>query len=170
MHGLCVVCASTLNRGEGYDGDRVSYDCPLCGRFVLSGTAEATIPGKTTEDRDKGTLLSYTIRKMQHGGRIPYLDSRIADQIMATTRFPSPLEQANDLILWLGQNIRGPGENVELKSHTHRTLIGATSPEGFKFVIDYLVKSDLVGGEVSMAVDGSRGSATITLAFKGWEK
>lgn len=169
MHGLCVVCASTLNRSEEYDGDRIGYDCPLCGQFVLSGTAEAVIPGKI-EDRDESTLLSYAIKKMQRGGRIPYLDSRVVDQIMATTKFPTPPEQANDLILWLGQNIRGPGENVELRSHAHRTLIGAKSPEGFKFVIDYLVKSDLADGVLTTAVGGRVISATLTLTFKGWER
>lgn len=170
MHGHCVVCASTLNSREETNGLRIKYDCPLCGRFVLSGTLEATIPSITTADRDKGTLLSYAIRKMQHSGRIPFLDSYVVDQIMATTKLPTPLEQANELILWLGKNIKGPGENVELASYAHRTIIGAKSPAGFKFVIDYLKITDLADCVITTAVGGSVVIAAITLTFKGWER
>jgi hypothetical protein len=170
MHGLCVICASTLNRGEEHDGDRIGYDCPLCGRYVLSGTAEAVLLGKT-ENIDESTLLSFAIRKMQRGGRVPVLDSRVVEQIMITTKLPSPAEQADELIQWLGKNIKGPGESIELRSHAHRTIIGAKSPEGFRFVIDHLEKSGLLDRlNLAAGVGGSVFVVTITLTFKGWEK
>jgi hypothetical protein len=88
MQGLCVICGSTLTKDEAKTSDRITCDCPLCGAYELSGTAEATIPHISTTDDEKATILSYAIRKMQSGSRRPFLDDNVVKQIISTTKLP----------------------------------------------------------------------------------
>jgi hypothetical protein len=78
------------------------------------------------------------------------------------------MEQANELILWLGRNVKEPGRKIELASSKHRTLVGARSVEGFSFVVEHLGVSGFVTVGWIRVVSGV--VAEVALTFKGWEK
>jgi len=45
---LCPICGQTLE-DYGRNGDQSQYDCPNCGRYVLSGRARMLIGNRKAE-------------------------------------------------------------------------------------------------------------------------
>ena len=162
----CPVCNSNLRSlPSERSGDRTDYNCPLCGTFGLSGTALAVLPGLLRGDPDRIAAFSHALRKMQMAGDRPFLGSDVCKRIIETTTLPTPAEQADNLIRWLGDNMPGPGERVVLTPGEHNAVIGAKSDEGFLFLVSGLTDEGLLRTDATM---GPR--ARVTLTFSGWER
>src|SRR5262245_46024142 len=101
---ICPVCKSTLthplNRvgGEAHD-----LDCPHCGRLTV--TAHSLVDLHAERDDFRRQLLSHTVRQMQVGDSRPYLDSATVSRILETRTLPTPKQQADNLVLLLGQSL-----------------------------------------------------------------
>ena len=70
----------------------------------------------------------------------------LTDELVANIidqSLPSPSEQANRFVLWLGNSAHPPGELVLVHPATHQSIMGATTPKGFKLVLDDLLKPGL---------------------------
>jgi len=106
-------------------------------------------------------LVSHVIRRAQGGSTPPFLDTSLWESTVANVPPPSPAEQAENLILWLGSIERAPGEywRIELND---RAVVGALSDGNFVWLLDHLIKSGLLDGSIN-----SNG-ATATLSFSGW--
>jgi hypothetical protein len=165
--GSCPVCASALNDFDSGGGrDQYEYDCPTCGKFILTGTARAMVPQAIVDKPDRRPLLSHYLRKMQIAQPRPVIDSNTCKRIFETGSLPTPQEQADNLIRWLGENLHGPGETMELSSQNHGAIAGAKSLNGFLFVVNGLLGAGLLTGSPAM---GGRFSVT-TLTFPGWTR
>ena len=81
-----------------------------------------------------------------------------------TEGLPSPAEQVENLLLWLGENLHFFGEWIRIISQTHTAVIGAASLENFSIVGQELIESALFKGS---AASGPSFSGTLTL--KGWQ-
>lgn len=167
----CPVCNSILsqstelqNKSSGKDGEYLS--CRQCGDFFLTGTVIATLTNKLNNDSDKIAILSHAIRKMQRDGEELFLDSYLIDQILERP-LPSTTDQANNLILWLGDNVKGPGESVWIESSTHQAIVGAKTPAGFAFVLHHLFDNGLITGDLIETLT-ERGRGRACLSFEGW--
>lgn len=112
-------------------------------------------------------LLSHTIRKMQKDNHIVKITIDFAKEILENQALPSPIEQASNLIFWLGENLNAPGEEINIQPVTHQAIIGAMDSRGVKFVLDYLFEEDLIVGLQSDSLS-STGGAQATLSFNGW--
>jgi hypothetical protein len=101
----CIVC-NTPNTRKQQGVDFARFDCPRCGLFALSGTAEATLEQRLAEEPLRRSLMSHTLRRMQRPDQKHF--HIIRDDELPTFwsegRLPSPLEQADNLILWIGDN------------------------------------------------------------------
>ena len=58
----CIVCNNPQCERQPGVGDFARYKCPRCGIFVLSGSAEATLPNLLKEDPIRASLMSHTLR------------------------------------------------------------------------------------------------------------
>ncbi|MCH8079800.1 MAG: hypothetical protein IIA06_08495 [Proteobacteria bacterium] len=169
MADKCPVCASELKaKQEGPDGRDVTvFSCPLCGDYIFSGTLVADLPHTLETNKDASTKISHAIRMMQQVKRNPELYSNTVEEILKRP-LPKPREQADLFIRWLAENIGGPGETVWVEPTTHRTIMGAKTPEGFALILRHLFDIDLVTGNFSEAM-GAPGRAHATLSFDGWD-
>lgn len=170
MSSQCPVCDSTLYEiGNNSEEPRAKdYRCPKCGPFSLSGTLVSTINSKL-DTPVKRAILSHTIRRMQRDTEWPFLTSNLVKNILADRSVPSPHEEADNLILWLGDNLPGPGERIRISPETHQSIIGAISPAGFGFVVDYMFDHGLIEGDPTRS-RGILHEAEITLTFDGWDR
>jgi len=77
---------------------------------------------------------------------------------------PSPPEQIENLLLWLGDNLRVFGESIHIRPETHSAVIGAANVENFLIVAKELIDRGLFHGEAVMgpAIFGS-------LSLQGWQ-
>jgi len=119
----CIVCETpTATRNVG--GDVTRCDCPRCGAFALSGTAEATLPSKLAEIPLRRSLMSHTLRRMQRQGssRLHTIRTDELPSFWGEARLPTPPQQADALILWTGDHQPTPSDFVEI----HRAALAAT--------------------------------------------
>src|SRR5262249_10281483 len=144
-------------------------DCPRCGLFGLTDTAEAMLPSLLT-DRRKAAILSHFIRAKQgQGPDTLLLNALLCRKIIENGTLPTPQEQAENLIRWLGANLPGPGEEVRIAFAQHGASIGTLSPEGFHFVVQGLMNSGLLQGTRLSGPNPYQGWE-VTLTFAGWER
>lgn len=165
----CPVCKSKLkdySESKSVAGKLGAFfSCPRCGDFLLSSSIQSWLPNKLNDDDEKIAILSNAIRNMQRDGSEPFLDSYLVVQILDRP-LPSPTDQANNFILWLGENLKGPGEKLRVEPATHQSIMGSKTPAGFDFVLRHLFNAGLVVGDLN---SDSVGQAYVTLTFEGWQ-
>jgi hypothetical protein len=162
----CGVC-STPVKGRNSYGDRLYYDCPRCGLFGLTGTADSLLPSWTEGNPRAAAILSFTIRNTpSEGDDTPFFGWDACKKIMETCHLPLPSEQADRLIRWLGDTLPGPGEEMIIAFSHHGSIIGAQSEEGFDFVVDNLVATGLLQTR-GLSINGG---TQVTLSFPGWDR
>jgi hypothetical protein len=150
------------------------WSCPRCGNFFLDErlSLDPLLYG-TLENNTQRAVLSHWIRTKYEA--IVAGDSK-EDPITLThelvTRIiegspPSPAEQANKFILWLGSSRHQPGIPVPVKPSTHQSIVGAVTPHGFELVVYDLLDKGLLQGRKSTAL-GPVGQADVALSMDGW--
>ncbi len=153
---------------ENYLTKVTYYSCSNCGEYRLSSTVKGDLRDERKTNPLAGPLLSRAIRKMQGRSESPLIIPELFKQIIADTRVPSPAEQADDFVLWFGDNTT-PGQRHELKPETHSAVMGATDGDNFMFVAEHLIKGELL---ISGSPDARHraGISNATLTFAGWKR
>jgi hypothetical protein len=163
----CPVCGtSLLDRRHDY-GNRAYFNCPRCSLFGLTRPAEFTLDTLLTDPR-KRAILSYGILKTpRRGADTLLLDLEACKRIVDAGVLPTPHEQGDNLIRWLGANLAGPGVSVRISFPQHGRIAEAQSEAGFNFVVAGLMNAGLLEGDRLM---GPGANANVTLTFPGWER
>jgi len=164
----CPICALEGTTVERAQTNRV-YTCRTCGNFAATSTLIAILGPELDQEPRKRAILSHAVRKMQRQDESPLINSYLKDRILEQDKLPAPAEQAENLILWLGDTLPAPGEKEHMEAVTHQAIMGAGSPANAEFVISHLVHCGLIAGEVSEA-RGRRPYAEGTLSFAGWQQ
>ena len=164
----CPVCDTPLIRSSSTaDGrDATQLSCLRCGRFVLTRTLIATLPGILASATDAAAKLSHALRRAQEVNSEVLFSTATIEEVLKRP-LPRPQEQADLLIRWLAQNLQGPGELVDISPETHAGIVGAKSDSGFALVLDHLFAIGLLTGHQLKTI-GVQGRAKATLSFRGW--
>ena len=171
MSDNCPVCKTVLNEKTSTQNlafSTYAYDCPRCGKFVFT-FRESDLAMKLNygHDNDKIFVLSHNIRKRQENDSEVPLDGNLVDKILKGT-LPTPAEQKDLLIQWIGDNIKAGGDYIRVNKYSIPAIIGARTNKEFYFIFEHLktkgvVKNKtVVGGGDSVLMD-------ITLTFSGRE-
>jgi len=165
----CPVCNDALDAPPKVTEDSNIYDCLVCGKFKISGSALAVLPGLWRQYPDGRPILSHFICRMAVNNQLPTLDSEMCKKILETQKLPSPFEQADNLIRLVGDNSPGPGEAAFFNNHSLQAIIGARSQAGLHFVVNGsseqgMLKKHNKGGKQHEANFG------LDLTFDGWKR
>ncbi len=154
----CPLCTSSIRAPYNIIDDSTTYDCPRCGKFVIS------VPG-IADLNDKKALLSHEIRKMQRDGYIPDITpDRL--EILLKKELPGAKELADNLVVWLGENLPAIGEDVNVLSYPDlMSVIGAKTIDSLDMIIDHLHMLGLLANDEERTI----GAYYITLSVSGWE-
>ena len=169
-HVKCIVCESPCTRQPGV-GDFARYDCQRCGAFVLNGSADAELPGKLAEAPVRRSLMSHTLRRMQrpNAAHLRKISSDDLPSFWSVGRLPTPQQQANNLILWIGDNQEGPAWFVDTTGQVISAHIGvAISPNGNREVFDWLHNE--LGREALYELIDQGADLGFKLTMRGWAK
>ncbi|HPL66168.1 MAG TPA: hypothetical protein PLG94_06535 [Smithellaceae bacterium] len=160
----CPICSLIVEEtGRGGSADFHDYKCPVCGPFTITRTALHNLRSKTLTEK-KSAVLSHAIRRMQKQDSWPEINSKILDVIMENNYLPSPAEQADNLILWIGDNVEVPGVEIGVDPDLHKAIIGAVNNHNFHFIVSSLVEQGLVLSKSEMV------KRPVTLSFRGWQR
>ena len=143
---------------------KVWVSCPRCGQFALDAAwLSGIMAGKLKagfSDRQKA-VLGYAIRKSNPQKVWSEGDIR---KVLDRNHLPSVAEQADNLILYLGDMQQSAGDRIELLYLKVLFLIGATESHDVMFLVRGLEKENIIVGS-----PGSQ-SATAVLTIKGWDR
>lgn len=161
----CPVCCSLLV--EPYTNSDIKViDCPSCGVFKISYECFLDLPNDPLHDREENRLLvSHFIRKRNDPNFL--LLNGYFKKIVENETFPSPTEQANNLILWLGNNSIHSGELKKIKKNTHLSIIGARNERELGFIVMTLYKDKIIE-HPEKELTGYPSNCEVVLSFKGW--
>ncbi len=168
MPDKCPVCTFEINGTSPVSGTYdYSFDCPNCGKYILESKAGSLLKPNLEENPNKAGVISHYLRTNQNGNFWPTLDYETLIRIIKEDNYPNPVQQAANLISWLGKNIAAPGEVHYIHPKTHQAIIGARDPHGVNFVLRYLFENNLVEGHQNVLL-GELKVAKATLSFEGW--
>jgi hypothetical protein len=159
----CSKAPSTKADPFGYER---AYDCPRCGRFILSDfLRDGALVGLADKQR---AVLSHRLRRKQRAGSAPPLILQ-SDLPQVDDPLPTPAEQADNLILWTGYNQPSQAESVETSEPLVSAWIGAPiTPNSVNSGLQWL----LMQGEVTRLLEKSGLGLPyrLWLKFAGWQR
>ena len=109
----CPVCESSLCNLIRQQADRWCFECKVCGRFDVSGSAIRTNLDPQRHDLTaiQRAVLSHRIRETNEAGREPpLLTTHDVDDVIANGRLPSPAQQATNIIRLIGDRVASTGQ------------------------------------------------------------
>lgn len=165
----CPFCReiSTKLLETPVSGDKRQYDCPRCGTYQLTGTAEAVAISYLGPHRKEWhkAAASHAVRKAQQSG--PFIiDSDAFHRLMELDEPPTPLEQADYFVSWLGSR-HLTGKDIELRYYEIMGFIGVSDFRGVEYIAKAI--SDLGLATIRIRND-PRHHDTAQLTLKGWQR
>jgi hypothetical protein len=166
----CIVCQT--QDAERELGQDARFDCRRCGAFVLTGTAEATLPTKLEDRPLRRSLMSHTLRRMQQPDDQHLRQIREDDlpTFWRNERLPTPQQQADNLILWIGDNQEASFSFAITGRQAIAAWIGLPiSPpddfEGWEWL-----HSEMDGDQFYQSAVGKGAVFRLRLTMRGWEQ
>lgn len=95
-------------------------------------------------DEERVALLSHWIRIRQSSDKPPLVASSLFGPLFEDQRLPSPSQQCELLIRWLGAASGSPGRRVEAEAPPLKAEIGALNDHGLVFILNSLQQRDLI--------------------------
>jgi hypothetical protein len=102
----------------------------------------------------------------QQGEHSPVLTWEEIKRQIETGRLPTPQQQADNLIRWLGDNAV-PGEKATISDREHGGIIGAALHDGFEFIVSALLTQGWIQSPWGHSKTRSFWGA---LSFPGWSR
>jgi hypothetical protein len=158
----CPVCGNSTKEVLS-NGDYMELDCPKCGHYKLSGSAEVVLNTRLLENPNRIPLVSHYIRKRVITAEdIPLITSSWIDNTVENGSLPSPLEQAHNLILWLGDNLKDRlDKQISWNKDSIASEIGAYNDNSVIAVLNMIANKGLV--------PKTERSTHLSLTYTGWE-
>jgi hypothetical protein len=137
----------------------LNFDCGNCGKYALAQDTVGVV-----EDRYKGKLIpcatvSHEISKRQGDGRV-MVDVELLET-MSSTRLPTPADQMERLLLWMGDKLQAHGNSMDIDLDVIRARFGVLNKEALRQLYNYLHSENFVS---------DFGSGDVTMLLPGWEK
>lgn len=121
----CPICGSDAEMDERTSGDFVICDCSRCGRYKMTGSALAMLPGRLESQDRFAARLSHAIRTEGYTSRPddpPVVTSMNLDQL-GGRKLPSIDAQILNLLNWIRRQV-GDDEMETVQVEDHDALAG----------------------------------------------
>jgi hypothetical protein len=110
---VCIICSQqctfNMDDAKAVASRTPVHDCPRCGAYIPAGPVQERLKQMIQCGTVDPSVLSHRIRRSQNAG--PFLI--VLDELPALLNLgplPTPREQCEALILWIGQNQKSPEE------------------------------------------------------------
>lgn len=159
---ICPICTTALTAEFVTKNDWNEYDCPVCGHYVLSRTAEVNLKSSPVDYR-----FSAWIREHQEFGRErPRITTHLIDDIVKNLPNYKPLEKQIILLRSIERKTRFPGFEVMLYLVKDFPLAWAANEAEFSYLLKALEERGLIK---QTFVGGSERQVAIVILPEGWD-
>lgn len=166
---FCLICLSELN-AQLNPPSRFATNCDCCGIYRLSPTAAAMLASNPM-DAYRGAAVAYKLRRMSKSGRILEVDSIFVRRERDEAKLPRIDEIIDEAVLWIGSEIRWPGQTIDVTYPEYKGVLGAVDDKAFDEILKTLVSSGWLVGEISSLVGDTAFALTeCQLTQEGWRR
>lgn len=166
----CPICDWTVE-DKGTSGGQHQYLCKRCGRYRISPIVKMMLKDTCTHDETQRAVLSHAVRKMQAGTEWPMLTQAYYQRVLQQFTLPKPAEQAQNLLLWLGQAVKASDATATVGCEALQAIIGAQRPESVYYVADYFVDQGIIThNKMHKSFGYETPPLTLGMKFEGWER
>jgi predicted RNA-binding Zn-ribbon protein involved in translation (DUF1610 family) len=142
----CPVCGRPADRGNSIHGEAKQFECPKCGRFQLTGTASAVLPGRIDDAGLMGVArMSYALHQMQRYEEWPLINSEQLGALI-NAKLPSVDDQLANLVRWMMEEVEddflSPIETPDYERLA--AIIGARDGERVYEIVNHAVEEGLI--------------------------
>ena len=173
MAQVCPVCSTTPAEVGGW-GPLVRVKCQRCGDFALSNSLGQDLPEFIGRYPVRAALMSHTIRRMQRQGQQVTIHPSTVETYWNRGHLPAAKEQADDLIIWIGDNQPDNATGARAHELALDAWIGAALPKvagnasGLRWLLTSLEPNPAVPR--LFVYNSAKGSANFQLTLEGWER
>ena len=161
----CPFCAIEVNSWEDMTNVAASkIDCPTCKTLTVSRPLLLEYSTFLWDNPRIATALSHAVCRMNTKQDFPEVTNELVERFIKNPAMPTPPEQADNLLLWMGDTLEGPGRIIILSPRDHRAIAGSPTIDVFMYVLKYLVQEQFLDGVLT------EGGAEATISFKGWAR
>jgi hypothetical protein len=168
-------CSKAPSTKSDAFGHARAYERPRCGRFILSDFLNLSDFLKDGESAGlslrQRAILSHPLRREQRAGSPPPSIVQ-SDLLQDDDLLPTPAEQADSLILWIGDRQLPHMERADVPAAEISAWIGAAIPTK-RFsgcALTWLLSQDAVKNVVEWFGTGSPKTMEFRLSMAGWER
>ncbi len=145
-------------------GDKVTYSCERCGKYTISGSAEAIANASVKASELSGWLRERNILEIE----IPMLTSDFLKEVEKTLPQYTPIEKQNKLLNAIQIYTEYPGQDVRITSELDISLAWARNEEEFSYYVKSLIQRKLI--EISSASRSIFDAQyPVVITAHGWE-
>ncbi len=157
----CVICDEKAEKQESLGGETLTYyfDCTNCGKYAAPVEAYSMLSEEIRQDSIRRAAVSHEIFRRQQEGHVKLTCDNLSE--WASNDLPTPGEQIENIILWLGESTRAVGISLKFATATNRARFGTVSKEALNELRKFLLSEKLI--ELAMHGDCS-------LTIPGWGK
>ncbi len=158
----CPVCNQPVKSEPTthFDTNTLEVMCETCGHYRINAFS---LYNRGVTDLQRAAL-SHSVRRHYRPGEQPVMViAEWVDRVLRDPSLPDASEQADRLVLWLGDQTRVPGQWTPLIPDALRGVVGALGQRGVVFSVNYLHGAGFVDW------DQTREPHTARLTFKGWQ-
>lgn len=138
----CIICKSPHESISYMDHENIRIvHCPRCGKIEYDEMFFYEL--ETINEGNYSALISYWLHSHYRGVPIK-LTKELIETILYETTLPSPNEQADNLLFYIGQNAVCPSESVDCKLLPLVSIIGTVTIEDVKYHLTYLRDEGLI--------------------------
>jgi hypothetical protein len=169
----CPVCRETFCTKQDmslsiHSGNE--YDCARCGKFVLCGTVANGFSDSFMTLRRR-TVLSHRLRRMQRpdGTPVQIYEGELGI-FNLDDPLPSPAQQADSLILWIGDHQPSQAQELEIPGSEVSAWVGSPITSNFRDEgLSWLLQQPKIQVFVKEH-DAINGPSRLALTFDGWQR
>ena len=165
MSAECPFCWTPLSACLATISGMSDCSCERCGRYFIGDLAVATVKKDLLSNKPwKSDALSHAVHSLteRSGSKPLWVTIDLVNALLKEAKLATPLQQADNIILWLGlqaERQNDPAEDVEVPKPRLASIAGART-DTIGVALNALRESDLI-----------RGSGTrLLLTLSGWER
>ncbi|MBN3033020.1 MAG: hypothetical protein JW873_02885 [Candidatus Saganbacteria bacterium] len=103
---LCNQPAKQDKRGALHD--TIIYECKVCGKYIITGTADTTV--RDVAIKDKLHLISWQTKEQNERGKVPHLFDEDIQRIIKANYSPTATEKIDQYLIYMGRHTSQFGE------------------------------------------------------------
>lgn len=107
----CPICTTQSVASPPTGSDWSEYECPRCGRFKMTRSAQGTLKGRPLAERERAAVSGW-IREQNQFGTPPTLDSNRLERVRQLP-LPSVVERAERILLHVVRKHPKLGEYID---------------------------------------------------------